>query len=127
MVSDHLVRLSSPAFRHALALVTMLACAGAFAGQPLVLDTQQGISDGQNGMILQTAPLSRAPMVEAQRPAAAAGLAPESSPPLVVAPYVEVPGGGSRPAHSPRPRLRRPADQSSPPRGQAQPPLIPQQ
>ncbi|PXW23336.1 hypothetical protein [Paraburkholderia caballeronis] len=101
--------------------VCTIACGAAFSSvsaadrQPLVLDTQHGISDGQSGVVLQNAPLSHAPMVEAQRAARPAELAPDASPPLIVAPYVEVPGAGggrptkpsspSSPSHSrPRPR-----------------------
>ncbi|MFT0173833.1 hypothetical protein ACLKMY_33330 [Paraburkholderia mimosarum] len=62
-----------------------------------------GISDGQPGMVLQNAPLSREPMVQAVQPA---GLAPDPSQPYIVAPYVEVQsgaGGGGRPNPPPRP------------------------
>lgn len=74
--------------------------------QPLVLDTQRGISDGQPGMVLQNAPLSRAPMVNAQSPGRPFELAPDAAPPIIVAPYVEIPGrGGTKPpARAPRPR-----------------------
>lgn len=88
-------------------LVSLAACAAvwgaavlpavAWGGQPLVLDTQRGISDGQSGIVLQSAPLSQAPMVAAQRPAAPAGLAADESPPLIVAPYIKVPGTSTRP------------------------------
>ncbi|WP_027213606.1 hypothetical protein [Burkholderia sp. WSM2232] len=63
--------------------------------KPVILDTQSGISDGQSGTVLQTAPLSRQPIVEAQPIASPAELAPNSSVPIVVAPYIELPGGGS--------------------------------
>ena len=49
----------------AASLVTSAAFA-ASGGQPLVLDTQRGISDGHSGTVLQTAPLSHAPIVQAQ-------------------------------------------------------------
>lgn len=76
--------------------------------QPLVLDTQRGISDGQPGVVLQNAPLSSAPMVNAQSPARPAELAPQAEPPLIVAPYVQLPGASgaptSRPSSFSRPR-----------------------
>ncbi len=93
----------------ATATVMLLAAASstAFAAppadsQPLVLDTQSGIHDGKRGGTgLQTAPLS-------QRGAAGSqpAMAPDAAQyPLVVAPYIEVPGGGPRPPYpSPRPR-----------------------
>jgi len=83
------------------------ASASAHAGQPLILDTQMGISDGQPGQVLQNAPLSHEPMVQA----------PDSSQPYIVAPYVEVPAGGGsggrpnpppRPPHRPAPPLPQP-------------------
>jgi hypothetical protein len=88
------------------ASVVGFAPARAADRQPLVLDTQRGISDGQPGMVLQNAPLSRAPMVNAQSPARPFELAPDATPPIVVAPYVEVPGQGSggRPPRHPLPR-----------------------
>jgi len=64
--------------------------------QPLVLDTQRGISDGQSGIVLQSAPLSRAPMVQAQSPARPAELAPDNSLPVIVAPQVQLPGASAR-------------------------------
>jgi hypothetical protein len=111
MVQDRISRLSCRAlFRRSfrssvarvglIAAVTAWASASALAGQPLVLDTQRGISDGQPGIVLQNAPLSHEPMVEAAHPA---GMGPDSSQPIVVAPYVEVPGGGGRPNPPPRP------------------------
>ncbi|HKT94628.1 MAG TPA: hypothetical protein VJS18_20890 [Paraburkholderia sp.] len=86
------------------------ASASAHAGQPLILDTQRGISDGQPGVVLQNAPLSNEPMVQAAQPA---GLAPDSSQPYVVAPYVEVQQGGGRP--NPPPRPPRPPHRPTPP------------
>ena len=99
--------------RAGLGLITVvMACASAnaLAGQPLILDTQRGISDGQPGVVLQNAPLSHEPMVQAAQPA---GLAPDSSQPYVVAPYVEVQQGGGRP--NPPPRPPRPPHRSTPP------------
>lgn len=86
-----------------------LASAGAgAAGQPLILDTQRGISDGQSGTVLQNAPLSPQPMVQTQSLPTLNGSGTDGSqPPIIVAPYVEVPGGGGRP---PRP-MPRPAPQ----------------
>lgn len=102
--------MQSPMIRalNAAATAMLLAAASpaAFAAQPadsrpLVLDTYSGISDGKRGGTgLQTAPLS-------QRGAAASqqNIAPEAQYPLVVAPYIEVPGGGQRPPYPPpRPR-----------------------
>ncbi|WER49872.1 hypothetical protein CupriaWKF_22410 [Cupriavidus sp. WKF15] len=100
----------SPMF-HALraASVAMLLAAASSAvfaapadGKPLVLDTQSGISDGKRGGTgLQTGPLS-------PRDAAGShpGMTPDASQyPVVVAPYIEVPVGGSRPPYpAPRPR-----------------------
>jgi hypothetical protein len=73
--------------------------------RPVILDSQGGIYDGQGGTMLQTGPLSREPIVGARPIAAPAELAPpESSTPMVVAPYIQVPvGGGSTP---PRPQPR---------------------
>jgi hypothetical protein len=88
-----------------------LSCAssGAIAAstsKPLVLDSQNGVSDGQSGLILQTAPLSHQPMVAAT-PAATPTELPseESAPPIVVAPYINLPTGGAsapRPVYRPR-------------------------
>ncbi len=86
-------------------LAAALASAGAHAGgKPLILDTQQGISDGQSGMVLQNAPLSAQPMVQAPSLPTLNGTGADGSQvPIIVAPYVEVPGGGGRP---PRPMPR---------------------
>ncbi|HEY4295189.1 MAG TPA: hypothetical protein VGM85_01840 [Paraburkholderia sp.] len=89
-----------------VALAATLAPADAADRQPLVLDTQRGISDGQPGVVLQNAPLSRAPMVNAQSPARPVELAPDAAqPPIIVAPYVQLPGasGGTRPPSRQRP------------------------
>ena len=61
-----------------LKTLTVLLCAAAMAcalapaaahadGQPLILDTQKGISDGQKGTVLQNAPFSHEPMVAARQ------------------------------------------------------------
>jgi hypothetical protein len=97
--------------------VLALAQTAAYAdGQPLILDTQSGISDGQKGLVLQNAPLSHEPMVEARQPAAPAGLGTDSSQPYIVAPYIEVPGGGGSRPNPPRPPhpQPRPMPQSAP-------------
>jgi hypothetical protein len=62
----------------------------------IVLDTQTGIHDGQSGIVLQNAPLSSAPMVPAQQlptldPQDASG----GQPPIVVAPYIALPGANA--------------------------------
>lgn len=77
--------------------------------RPVILDSQGGIYDGQGGTMLQTGPLSRQPIVGAQPIAAPVELAPpDSSTPMVVAPYIQVPvgGGGSTSRPQPRPLLR---------------------
>lgn len=71
----------------------------------VILDSQGGIYDGQGGSMLQTGPLSRQPIVGAQPIAAPVELAPtDSSPPMVVAPYIQLPAGGSAPRPQPQPR-----------------------
>jgi len=77
-----------------------LAAPTAFAassggGQPLILDTQQGISDGHSGTVLQTAPLSHERIVQAKPIATPTELNSNSSTPIIVAPYVQLPAGGS--------------------------------
>ncbi|WP_321817941.1 MULTISPECIES: hypothetical protein [unclassified Paraburkholderia] len=92
-----------------MAAVVTLASAGAHAaGKPLILDTQTGINDGQSGTVLQTAPLSHQPMVQMQQLPTLDGNGTSGSQPIIVAPYVEVPGGGGRP---PRPRTQQYAPQ----------------
>lgn len=62
-------------------------------GQPLVLDSQTGVHGGQSGVVLQSAPFSREPMVPAQQLPAPQQLNPASGePPIVVAPYIALPG-----------------------------------
>ncbi|HEY3597613.1 MAG TPA: hypothetical protein VGL08_08905 [Paraburkholderia sp.] len=102
----------STPFLPAIAATTLLAsvfvASSAFAAsasgrQPLILDTQHGINDGQSGTVLQTAPLSHEPIVEAKPAAQPAQLAPNSSMPLYVAPYIQLPAGGQSgqpPTHS---------------------------
>ncbi len=101
MASDRFFR---PTLAAALmAAAVALASAGAHAaGKPLILDTETGINDGQSGTVLQTAPLSHQPMVQMQQLPTLDGTTANGSQPIIVAPYVEVPGGGGRPPH-PRP------------------------
>jgi len=63
---------------------------------PVILDTQTGIHDGKSGVILQNAPLTRQPMVPAQSTATLPDMAPQAQQPIVVAPYIELPGGSDR-------------------------------
>lgn len=59
-------------------------------------DTQSGIHDGKSGIVLQNAPLSRAPIVAPAQPAPMtelpSGSTMGSTAPMVVIPYIEVPG-----------------------------------
>jgi len=90
-----------------LALASTVAfAASSSGGQPLILDTQHGISDGQSGTVLQTAPLSHDRIVQAQPIATPTELTPNSSVPLIVAPYIQLPagGGGSGGGATPTPR-----------------------
>lgn len=87
----------------------MSSASAASAGtrKPVILDSQNGINDAQSGTVLQTAPLSRQPIVEAQPIATPAELAPNSSMPIVVAPYIQLPaGGGTPPQPQPHPAPR---------------------
>ncbi|MBY4806183.1 hypothetical protein K6W78_40160 [Burkholderia cepacia] len=86
----------------AVALVHGLAAAAATSSKPLILDTQRGIQDGKGGVVLQTAPLSPEPIVEPAGMRAPAGQAPNTSVPLFVAPYINVPAWGGQPANQPR-------------------------
>jgi hypothetical protein len=94
-----------PALSATIAMLT-LAVPTAFAassngGQPLILDTQQGISDGHSGTVLQTAPLSHERIVQAKPIATPTELTPNSSVPIVVAPYIQLPtGGGTSTSHT---------------------------
>jgi len=98
----------------AAALITMAlvppAAMAASGGQPLILDSERGVSDGHSGTILQTAPLSNARIVEAQPIASPTELPPNPSGPVIVAPYINVPVGagsqGARPNQTPRPQPR---------------------
>jgi hypothetical protein len=108
MYSDHSIHL----LRRAAAVVLLGAASAAWSAsptnrQPLLLDTQGGISDGQGGTVLQTAPLSQSRIVEAQPIGAPEQLAPNGSPPYIVAPYIQVPGGSATPyPPMPQPRPR---------------------
>jgi hypothetical protein len=97
---------SSPRFRAAAHAAVCLALVGitlsAMAdGPPVLLDTQTGVHDGQSGLVLQNAPLSREPMVPMQQLAAPTQVdsgAANGQPPIVVAPYIALPGpGGAAP------------------------------
>ncbi|MBU6487945.1 MAG: hypothetical protein KGQ57_08980 [Burkholderiales bacterium] len=78
------------AVRTAVCLALMGIASYALAeGQPLVLDSQTGVHDGQSGLVLQNAPFSRAPMVPAQQLPTPTELDSTSGqPPIVVAPYI---------------------------------------
>jgi hypothetical protein len=91
-------------------LTTVFAVSSAFATpdstrRPVILDSQGGINDGQSGTVMRTGPTSWQPIVDAQPIARPVELAPpESSVPIVVAPYIQLPvGGGSPPRPQPRP------------------------
>ncbi|MFM0015567.1 hypothetical protein PQR46_30685 [Paraburkholderia sediminicola] len=96
----------------AASLTTVFAVSATFAAssndarKPVILDSQSGINDGQSGTVLQTAPLSRQPIVGAQPIATPTELAPNSSIPIVVAPYIPVPVGGGTASPQPQPQPR---------------------
>jgi hypothetical protein len=94
-------------------LTTIFAVSSAFATpdsarRPVILDSQGGINDGQSGTVMRTGPTSWQPIVGAQPIAAPAELPPpDSSIPIVVAPYIQLPaGGGPPPRPQPRPLPR---------------------
>ncbi|CAG4900197.1 hypothetical protein R52603_05238 [Paraburkholderia saeva] len=101
MLLRHSIRFVSLGVAASLAASAVFAASG---GQPLVLDSQHGISDGQSGTVLQTAPLSHAPIVQAQPIAAPTELSTNSSTPIFVAPYVDVQAGGGSPHPHPHPQ-----------------------
>jgi hypothetical protein len=110
MLPVRLIRLLTGTFVPALfaAVVSMLTVPAVFAA-PLILDTQKGISDGHSGTVLQTAPLSHQRIVEAQPIASASsttGSTQNSSTPLIVAPYIQLPSGGGTPTPHPMPQPR---------------------
>ncbi|MFT4069287.1 hypothetical protein [Paraburkholderia sp.] len=90
-------------------LTTVCAVPGAFAvsdgaRRPVILDTLGGVNNGQSGTVLLSAPPSQQPIVAAPPIAAPVELPRESSPPFVVAPYIQLPVGGSVPVRPlPRP------------------------
>ncbi|MFM0213007.1 hypothetical protein PQQ96_37060 [Paraburkholderia sediminicola] len=86
------------------AVPATLAASSSDTRKPVILDSQSGINDGQSGTVLQTAPLSRQPIVGAQPIATPTELAPNSSIPIVVAPYIPLPVGGGTPSPQPQPR-----------------------
>lgn len=90
----------------AAVLVHGIAAGAATSSKPLILDTQRGIQDGQGGLVLQTAPLSSEPIVEPAGMRMPAGQGPNSSVPLFVAPYINVPAWGASRANQPRPTPR---------------------
>jgi hypothetical protein len=97
-----------PALFTAVSMLTLVAptafAASSGGGQPLILDTQQGISDGHSGTVLQTAPLSHERIVQAKPIATPTELTPDSSVPIVVAPYIQLPAGGGTSTSRPQPR-----------------------
>lgn len=100
--TDYFRVLRGPRRLAASGLVALMFAVPAFAGaerEPVILGTQTGIHDGKSGVVLQNAPLSRQPMAPTER---LSELAPQAQPPIVVSPYVEIPGA---PAAS-RPRGR---------------------
>jgi hypothetical protein len=97
-----------PALFTTVSMLTLAAptafAASSSGGQPLILDTQQGISDGHSGTVLQTAPLSHERIVQAKPIATPTELTPDSSVPIVVAPYIQLPAGGGTSTSRPQPR-----------------------
>ncbi|KGD36779.1 hypothetical protein DO72_2547 [Burkholderia pseudomallei] len=92
----------------ALCVIATTAVAGSDSARaPLILDTQSGIHDGKSGIVLQNAPLSRAPIVAPAQPAPMtelpSGSTMGSTAPMVVIPYIEVPGSAV-PLKAPPPR-----------------------
>ncbi|HEY1998757.1 hypothetical protein [Paraburkholderia sp.] len=109
MLPVRLIRILQGAVVPVLFTTLSLSAPAAFAasgGQPLILDTQHGISDGQGGTVLQTAPLSHQRIVQAQPIASPTELAPNSSGPLIVEPYIQLPRGGGTPTPRPKPQPR---------------------
>jgi hypothetical protein len=71
---------------------------------PVILDTLGGVNNGQSGSVLLSSPAEAQPIVAAPPIAAPVELPQESSPPFVVAPYIQLPvGGGMPPRPMPRP------------------------
>lgn len=86
----------------AAVLVHGFAAIAATSSKPLILDTQRGIQDGTGGLVLQTAPLSTEPIVEPAGMRTPAGQTPNTSVPLFVAPYINVPAWGAPPVNQQR-------------------------
>ena len=71
---------------------------------PVLLDTLGGVNNGQSGTVLLSSPPAPEPIVAAPAIPAPVELPQESSPPIVVAPYIQLPaGGGVPPRPMPRP------------------------
>jgi hypothetical protein len=121
MAFNHIFRKPLTVWLAATAMAGVLALTHVAAhadGPPLILDTQKGIIDGQQGMVLQNAPLSREPMVVARQPAAPAGVAADGSPPyIIVEPRIKAPGSGTRSSSPGSSKLR---SQSTPQTAPAQ-------
>lgn len=93
----------------AVSLLMAASASLAYAGddrQPMILDTRTGIHDGKSGVVLQNAPLVQQPMVPTQPMATLPGLAPQAQPPIIVAPYIEIPGPQPAPPAVYTPRRR---------------------
>ncbi|MDE1184469.1 hypothetical protein [Paraburkholderia sp.] len=99
-VRAHAVAASFVTIAAVIAPASSAVAASTSTRAPLVLDTQHGISDGQSGTVLQTAPLSRAPIVQAQPIATPTQLTPNSSVPVIVAPYIQLSPDGSQSSQS---------------------------
>ncbi|WP_442794002.1 hypothetical protein [Paraburkholderia sp. HD33-4] len=90
-------------------LATLCIASDAFAVSdndrpPVILDTLGGVNNGQSGTVLLSSPPAPEPIVAAPPIAAPVELPAESSPPFVVAPYIQLPtGGGMPPRPMPRP------------------------
>jgi hypothetical protein len=70
---------------------------------PMILDTLGGVNNGRSGTVLLSSPPATQPIVAAPSIPAPVELPQESSPPIMVAPYIQLPAGGGVP---PRPRPR---------------------
>lgn len=71
---------------------------------PVILDTLGGVNNGQSGTVLLSSPAEPQPIVAAPPIAAPVELPAESTPPFVVAPYIQLPAGsGVPPRPMPRP------------------------
>ncbi|MGF6664946.1 hypothetical protein QF000_006614 [Paraburkholderia atlantica] len=99
-------------FRFMMAAATLaILCAASdayavsdYERPPVILDTLGGINNGQSGTVLLSSPPAPEPIVAAPPIAAPVELPAESSPPFVVAPYMQLPaGGGVPPRPMPRP------------------------